>query len=166
MSFSKQLLETASMLARYDFSPLEAKRIVLYLSLFSCEITMKALLEKVEKPIKEIMSRSHRLSKLLEDIGECEIYKEITPYRTGWVRATEIRSITIDDLFSNATVGTLLTAEEKGASVYPNQIRYGDKLIHYPLDVMLEVAKAIYAWTQKYWDKIRLVSTVSQDIVY
>jgi len=114
------------------------------------------LLEKAGITIKKIKSHSHNLSELLKEIGNCEIHKELSPSCSKWIRATEIRSITIDSRFSNATAGNLLTAESKGASVYPNQIRYGDKLTHYPPEVMLEVAKAIVAWAKAYFEKSEL----------
>lgn len=114
------------------------------------------MIEKADLSVKSIKSHSHNLSELLKEIGNCEIYKELTPGCQKWIRATEIRSIAIDSRFSNATAGSLLTAEGKGVSVYPNQIRYGDKLIHYPPEVMLEVAKTIAGWAKLYWDKIRI----------
>jgi len=76
------------------------------------------LLEKAGITIKKIKSHSHNLSELLKEIGNCEIHKELSPSCSKWIRATEIRSITIDSRFSNATAGNLLTAESKGASVY------------------------------------------------
>jgi len=44
----------------------------------SCEISLKALLEKAGVPIKKIRKRSHDLSGLLRDIGDCEIEIEIS----------------------------------------------------------------------------------------
>lgn len=157
LKFSKKLIEAAELVAKNDLVEIESKRTVLYLSLLSCEITMKALLEKAGLSIKEIKSHGHNFSELLKEIGDCEIYKDLTTSCPRWVRATGLRSITIDTSFSNATVGTLLTAERNGASIFPNQIRYGDKITHYPPEVMLEVAKAIVAWGETYWDKIRIV---------
>jgi len=156
LAFSEKLIEAATLISKNDLTEIESKRTVLYLSLLSCEITIKALLEKAGITIKKIKSHSHNLSELLKEIGNCEIHKELSPSCSKWIRATEIRSITIDSRFSNATAGNLLTAESKGASVYPNQIRYGDKLTHYPPEVMLEVAKAIVAWAKAYFEKIRI----------
>jgi hypothetical protein len=156
LEFSEKLIEAAELVAKIDLEEIESKRTVLYLSLLSCEITIKALLEKAGYSVKTIKLHSHKLSALLKEIGICEIYKDVTPGCKKWIRATEIRSITIDYRFSNATAGNLLTGEKSGASIYPNQIRYGDKLAHYPPEVMLEVAKAIVDWAKIYWGKIRI----------
>ena len=156
LAFSEKLIEAANLVAKIDLMEIESKRTVLYLSLLSCEITIKSLLERAGFDIKKIKRLSHNLSSLLVEIGNCEIYKDTNQARKEWIRATGIRSIRIDSRFSNATVGNLLTAEGSGASIYPNQIRYGDTLIHYPPEVMLEAAKAILTWAKKYLGKIRI----------
>ena len=81
---------------------------------------------------------------------------EVTPGNKRWVSSSRIRAVTVDSSFSNATVGVLLQAETAGASVYPNQIRHGCSLQHYPADVMLEVAKKILGWVNKFFAKIKL----------
>ena len=73
-----------------------------------------------------------------------------------WRPATLLRSVTVDDRFSNATVGTLLQAEDAGASTYPNQIRYGDLLKHYPTDIVAKLAHSVCEWVGKHWDSIRV----------
>jgi len=159
IEFSEKLIEAANVIAKDDLDPIEAKRTVLYLSLLSCEISLKALLEAAGMPVRDIKRRSHRLSKLLADMSSCEIYKEVTPGTHRWIRATEIRSLTIDNRFSNGTVGALLTAEGNGASIYPNQIRYGATVRHFPPKIMLEVAKSITDWAKLNIGNIRLVTS-------
>ncbi len=70
IGFSKKLIEAACAVAAEDLSDLDAVRTVLYLSSLASEITLKALLEKVGIPVKDIKSRGHSLSKLLTDIGK------------------------------------------------------------------------------------------------
>ena len=162
-NFSEKLIVAANAVVDDGLEALDAKRAVLYLSLLACEITLKALLEKAGVPVKKIKNRAHKLSELLRDLGECEIEKEIRinigsrVYNVKkWVPGSYIRSLTIDNRYANATVGTILEAENEGASNYPNQIRYGEKYAHYPSELVLKAAEMIVSWANKYWDSIRV----------
>ena len=81
---------------------------------------------------------------------------DITNSHLEWVPAARIRSLTVDPAYGNATVGTLLEAEDYGASKYPNQIRYGNSLYHYPPEMILGTAIRVLAWAKEYWDRIRV----------
>lgn len=162
LSFSEKLIDAASFVAKEDLDQIEAKRTVLYLSLLSCEISIKALLEKSGMPVGKIKALSHNHIKLLSALSNCEIEKEYGDNRARrWFPATEIRSLTIDNKYSNATLGHLLSGEDSSASVYPNQIRYGSSLTHYPPEIMVEVAKIAFSWANKYSEKIRLLQKIS-----
>ncbi len=63
------------------------------------------------------------------------------------------RSIHRMGMHGNATLGNLLEAKDLGASQYPNQIRYGDSLKHYPPEIMLTAAKT---WVNEHWNRIRI----------
>jgi len=63
--------------------------------------------------------------------------------------------------YANATVGNLIEAEE--ASVYPNQIRYGDILRHYPPAVIANLAHVVNAWVFRNWESIRMGAGTSGD---
>ena len=155
IGFSDKLTEAAQFTVKDDLESIDAIRTVLYLSLLSCEISLKALLEKAGMPINTIRARSHNLKKLLSDLDKCKVQVEIgNKYR--WVPASRLRSITINERYVKSTVGTLLEAECHGASNYPNQIRYGDSLKHYPPGMILKTAKAIIVWAREHWDTIRV----------
>jgi HEPN domain-containing protein len=155
IGFSEKLTDAAQFIVKDDLKSIDSIRTVLYLSLLSCEISLKALLEKAGTPIKTIRARSHNLNELLNDLGKCKIQVKIgDKYRS--VSASRLRSVTIDKRYSNSTVGTLLEAECRGASSYPNQIRYGDSLKHYPPKLILKTAKAIIVWARNHWDTIRV----------
>jgi HEPN domain-containing protein len=156
IGFSEKLAETAALVARDGLETMDAKRTILYLCLLSSEIALKALLEKAGKPISEIKARSHNLKRLLEDIDACEIPVEIVPGVMRWCPASRLRAVTVDEKFANATIGTLLEAEDAGASTYPNQIRYGDLLKHYPPELLVKMASAITAWAREHWSTIRV----------
>lgn len=61
IDFSENLIKAARFVLEYQVNSVDAKRTVLYLSLLSCEITMKALLERAGKPVKMIKKRLHNL---------------------------------------------------------------------------------------------------------
>ena len=73
ISFGERLSETARMVVDEGLAELDAQRTVLYLSLLSTEITLKAMLERAGKPVPDIRARSHRLAELLSDLGQCEV---------------------------------------------------------------------------------------------
>ena len=74
IAFGEHLAKTAHMVANENLEKLDAQRTVLYLSLLSTEITLKAMLEHAGKPVSKIRVHSHRLADLLSDIAhQCEI---------------------------------------------------------------------------------------------
>lgn len=117
----------------------EAGRTVLYLSCLSCEISLKALLEHSGYSSKELKKLSHDLSRLLSEVSSCTVAS------TG-ERASYIRSKRVIPETANGTVGTLLESEMSGGSVYPNEIRYGSAVRHYPPEAMLNCAKTVSDW--------------------
>jgi hypothetical protein len=68
IDFSENLIKAARFVLEDGADSVDAKRTVLYLSLLSCEITMKALLERAGKPVKEIKKSWHDLNGLLCDL--------------------------------------------------------------------------------------------------
>jgi HEPN domain-containing protein len=161
IGFSEKLTDAAQFIVKDDPKSVDAIRTVLYLSLLSCEISLKALLEKAGMPIKTIRARSHNLKELLNDLGKCKVQVEIGN-RYRWVSASRLRSVMINKRYVNSTIGTLVEAECRGASNYPNEIRYGDSLKHYPPEMMLKTAKAIIAWAREHWNTIRYNDFCSQ----
>lgn len=147
----------ARAVAGEDLAALDAQRAVLYLSLLSAEITLKAMLERAGKPVCEIRARSHRLADLVADLGgQCEIEVEIAPGTKWHVPASRIRAIQLSLGGAQCTVGAVIDAESKGASMYPNNVRYGDVLRHFPADVVAQMAAELSAFAREHWDVIRL----------
>lgn len=143
LEFAKRLIESADVLFHGSAEKDDAGRAILYLSCLSCEISLKALLESSWYSASELKNRSHKLDKLLNDIGSCTI--EGTNQR-----ATTIRSKTVVPDTANGTVGTLLESSLSGGSVYPNEIRYGEVVKHYPPEVMLNCAKIVNNWCNEH----------------
>jgi hypothetical protein len=155
LGFSQKLIDAGNIIIKEDPHSFDTCQTVLYLSLLSCEITLKALLEKAGMKVAFIKKRSHKLHNLLLDLGRCKVLVEIGNTRR-WVPATRIRGIVVDRRFANATIGNLLEAESKGASTYPNQIRYANEIIrHYPPKLMLKTAVRTLQWAKEHWDAIK-----------
>lgn len=145
IEFGERLIEAADSFVTKSSPSDEVGRTVLYLSLLSCEISLKALLEKAGFSVQELTRRSHDLSGLAKDICCCELtgtgIGNSKPFSAARLLSQEVVPNT-----SNGTVGTLLKAESIGASKYPNDIRYGELITHFPPLVVLSCAKVISKW--------------------
>lgn len=154
IEFGKKLIEAAQAIVERGENSEDAGRAILYLSLLACEIILKALLEKAGRPIGEIRKLSHDLSKLLDKLGLCEVEADIANDLMRWIPATGIRGEVIVPN-TKLTVGVLLEGESHGTSKYPNEIRYGDRIYHFPPVAVLTGAKILFEWAHEKWDKIR-----------
>lgn len=155
IAFGERLAETACMVAAEGLVELDAQRTVLYLSLLSAEISLKAMLERAGKPVASIRARAHRLAELLSDLGQCEVEVEVTPGTKQYVPASRIRSILLSHGSAQSTVGAVVDAESQGASTYPNQVRYGEVLHHFPAEVVAQMAAEVSAFAREHWHSIR-----------
>ena len=157
LDFSQRLIEAAKSFVGKENAEDETARLVLYLSLLSCEISLKALLEKAGYTSKELKRRSHGLSGLTEDLCFCDLTGTSTAGSKDQSAAMLLSQV-VDPAFANATVGNLLCAEELGASKYPNEIRYGDLPRHYPPLIMLMCAEIVCKWANDNLHHIKKVS--------
>lgn len=155
LKFAEHLVQAADALEAGAAPHVDRSRAILYLSLLSAEIALKALLERAGMPLKQIRACSHDLSKLLKEIGVCEVPLDPAAKSAKWIRATGIRAKSIKVPGASSTVGVFLTSESKGASKYPNNVRYGNKLKHFPPHAALQGARVILEWARLYWPTIR-----------
>ncbi len=155
LNFSIQLLEAGSSLKGTGKLVEEADRAILYTSLVSIDIALKYLLEKAGIPVKEIRAHSHNIESLLCELGKCEIKCTIGS-EEKYVSASRIRSREVNPAFSGATIGNLLQGESKGASKYPNEVRYGPLPKHFPAELMLECAEKVINWAENEGQTIRV----------
>lgn len=156
IAFGERLAETARMVAGEGLSELDAQRTVLYLSLLSTEITLKAMLERAGMPVSAIRARSHRLAELLSGLGQCEMEVEIAPGARRYVSATRIRATPLNQGSAQSTVGAVIDAENQGASIYPNQVRYGEVLRHFPAEVVVQMATKVSVFAREHWQSVRI----------
>lgn len=133
----------------------DAQRAALYVALVACEIAIKSALEKAGKPISGIKTNGHNVSKLLDDLGTCTVLAELSSGVLTRVSATRIRSIVVDSNYADATVGKLLQAEQFGASRFPNEIRYGNTLKHFPASVIARLSEKVVAWVKLHFDDLQ-----------
>lgn len=155
IQFGEKLAEVAAFVITDGLSDLDAKRTVLYLSLLSIEISLKSMLEQAGKPISEIRARSHCLAELLKDLGQCEVEVEVTSSNHMYVPASRLRSCPLRHGDAEVTIGAVIDAESQGASSYPNKVRYGNVLIHYPPEIVAQAAVKIADFARQHWQSIR-----------
>ena len=147
LEFSQRLIEAAKSFIDKDEINDETGRAVLYLSLVSCEISLKALLEQAGYTIKELKKRSHDFYGLFRDLCFCDLLGTGVPGSKPYTGAELIGEV-VDPNIGNGTVGDLLMCENQGASKYPNGIRYGDFVIHFPPRLMLDCASTVCNWAR------------------
>jgi hypothetical protein len=147
LEFSQRLIDAARSFIDKDEVDEETGRAILYLSLLSCEISLKALLEQAGYMPRELKKRSHDFSGLVQDLCLCNL--EGTGIAGSKPRsASKLLAQTVDITIGNGTVGALLSAEEHGASKYPSEIRYGNLVKHYPPLLMLACASKVSEWAK------------------
>ncbi len=140
--FAKRMIESADALFTNSRTKDDTGRAIIYLSSLSCEISLKALLEDTGYSIKELKKLSHKLDLLMNEVCTCY-------FKDSGIRATSIRSKEVVPNTANGTIGTLLESQASGASIYPHEIRYGEKITHFPPEVMLDCAKEVSLWCTK-----------------
>ncbi len=152
IDFSEKLIDCAKTLNVEGIDTFEAGQAVIYLSDLSCEITMKAFLEKAGKPIREMKALSHKLNKLLDEFSRCQVKEDTGTGHLIWVSASDVRGQPVDERYPGLTIGMVLSAEEFGASKYPNEIRYGDHLTDFHPELRLQTAIELLDWVKLHWD--------------
>lgn len=156
--FAWQLIEAAKGPRQHMLQIEDAKRAVLYLCLLSIEITLKHLLEKAGVPVRKILKRNHKIRDLLKDLDNCEVMMGMGEM-TKWESATAIGRRILNVEFPDISASMILNADEKWASKYPSEIRYGPNPTHFSPDWVFECAHHVADWASMYGDSIRLRST-------
>ena len=155
LEFAKRLRAAATHVIGDGLDDPDAGRTVLYLSLLSTEITIKAILEKCGVATSNIRDFSHRLDRLLAELDKCRH----TPISLPGIRAlcSRIRSYGIYHDGAKITVGALIDSlHDVGASSYPSGVRYGQSVIHYHPEVVAEVAARVIEFAEENWETFGL----------
>lgn len=156
LGFSEKLIEAAQFIFDDEGDEFDKLQTILYLCHLSCEITLKALLEKAGKPIQDIKACSHDFEKMFQPFFvEVGTYSEVGNNIYEWYPASHIGCDQTTAGFYEPTVRTMLTDER--ASRYPSNLRYaGDHISSYPPIELIKAAKSLLNDALKYWDNIRL----------
>lgn len=155
IGFAKEMSKASSFIVKTGVGTEDSQRAAVYMALVACEIAIKSALEKAGIPVSVIKANKHNLSKLLEDLGGCKVREEVANGIYKNVPATRIRALVVDQNYNDATVGNLLQAEKLGASKFPNEIRYGDTLKHFPASVITILSEKVIAWVEQHFDDIQ-----------
>ncbi len=156
LGFSEKLIEAAQFVLDDEGDEFDKLQTILYLSHLSCEITLKALLEKAGKPIKDIIACSHDFDKMFQPFFvEVEIYEEVGNNIYRWFKAGGIGCEQTSEGINEPTVRTTLT--DRRTSQYPSNLRYaGNHISAYPPRELIKAATILLNDARKYWDNIRL----------
>ncbi len=150
LKLASQFIIAAELLEKTEESSPERNSAILYQSLISIEISLKAALEKAGYQKNKLKKISHNLKKLLDEVSlKCE-------FIDSGIQSSGIRALNAAPGYSEGTVGRLLSnLESKSVSQYPGEIRYKGAEKHYPAEVMLECARLIYAWCNNNQNNLR-----------
>jgi hypothetical protein len=155
IEFAQEMSKASNGIVAAGLESEDANRAAIYVGLVACEIALKSALEKAGKPVRGISAMRHDLSKLLDELGTCTVLAEISAGQLTRVSATRIRSVVVDGKYADATIGKLLEAEQFGASKFPNDIRYGDTLKHFPASVIARLSEKVVAWVKLHIDDLQ-----------
>ena len=150
IAFAQELTRAGKLVDEADTKSSDAHRTILYLSLLSLEISLKAFLERAGMPIGKIKVLSHDLRGLLDAVCHCEVF--MTPQgfaAPSWMKAARLAAIPVSLGDAQTTVGSVLCAEDAGASKYPNAVRYGDRVFHMPAIAVLIAAEKVQQWVEE-----------------
>lgn len=151
IDFAEKLASTASDVITDGLIDVASVQTVIYLSLLSTEISLKAMLEQAGMNLKDIRSCSHDISKLIKALDRCKI-----SVNSNIVSAGRLRSKNIAYSNTSKTLGAIVDTDPNTQSHYPNQIRYGDSFISHPPVVMAEVASVVLKFAKKHWHDIHI----------
>lgn len=156
LDFAAKLAAVATDVDKNDPWAYDARRVTIYLSRLSAEISLKALLEQAGVPLLQIRNRSHDLRGLLKDVCECEVEVETAPGEKQWGSASCVRAAIIDFELVHVPIGEIIDAEEQGCSKYPNQIRYGETVIDFSPLLVSSMATVLAQWAKSHQKCIRV----------
>jgi hypothetical protein len=158
LGFSEKLIDAAQFILDDEGEEFDKVQTVLYLCHLSCEITLKAILERAGIPMRDIIACSHNFEKMFEPFfTKIEIHKEVGNSIFRWVKAGGIGcERTMKGPYEPA-IRTMLT--NKNTSQYPSKLRYvEDHISAYPPGELIKAARILLQDAHKYWEHIRLTT--------
>lgn len=157
LAFAELLARNAIDMAQREPESEAAVRAIWYTSLVSVEVSLKALLEAAGVDVGTIKKRGHDLATLLDDVTTTLTIERVVVPGAAPMRvvASDVRALTVDKRYADATVGVLLDFEKRGGSIYPNNIRYGNRPKNFPPEVMAKLAQVVAAYAREHLKDVR-----------
>ena len=153
LDFAKHMSMASLYILEHDSESEGAKRAALYNALVSCEISLKAALEIAGHPINKIRAKSHNLASLVAMVSSCTVVRNIT--ESGHPKRVPATCIRSREVVGDTTAGHLLEAEKYGASVFPQEIRYGEVVSHFDVKVISKLSAVVLNWVIEHSDDIQ-----------
>lgn len=151
LDFAEAMARSSGLVLENSSIPEEAQRASLYMALVSMEVSLKYLLSKASISAP----KTHDLEKLLMLVSKCTVEDEIAMGTYKRVPASRIQTVTACEKYSNATLGHLLRTADLGVSRFPNEVRYGHTLKHFPASVMQKASMQLLSWVRRYEHTIK-----------
>lgn len=151
LEFAKAMAESSGLILKSESMINEGHRAALYTALVACEIALKYALAEAGVSVP----KTHDLSTLIDLLSNCTVEEEISVGVIKRVSASRVRSVSASADYNNATLGNLLAADEFGASKFPNEIRYGEILKHFPAPIMQQASLQLIAWVKRHVSSIQ-----------
>lgn len=151
LEFAESMAKASELVLESIAIPEESQRAALYMALVSSEISLKYLLSKTGIKVP----KTHNLEKLLAIVSNCTIEEETATGTIKRVPAGRIRGVVACGRYNDATLGHLFESEALGASKFPNEIRYGHVLKHFPAEVMQKASMQLISWVRRYEHSIQ-----------
>lgn len=151
LEFAEAMAESSGLILRSESLPEEGQRASLYAALVACEVALKYALAEAGISVP----KTHDLAKLIGLVSNCSVEVQDSNGRIKRVPASRLRSISASFDYSDATLGKLLEAERFGASKFPNEIRYGHTLRHFPASVIQQASIQLISWVKHYAPSIQ-----------
>lgn len=153
INFAMNLAEVSMALVKQGLDTPDARRVVIYLSRLSMELSLKVLLERAGNSILEIKNRGHDLQALLSDVEYFDFEMEVADGQ--WHSGSEIRRLNVPYGIHQIDMGAIIEAEKHGASKYPNEIRYGDNVQDVAPEILAPASLILASWVHRCTGNVR-----------
>ncbi len=154
---STNLLDAAGYLQGKNTPPNSTTcQTVIYLSLESIEISLKALLEKAGYPVSDLKKLGHDVGRLFDLLCFCHAPDENGRWRPPLRIRGEVIKYKYPEAEASNTVGELMERLGTEASKYPNDLRYANEFTHFPAEIVIAMAQKVHDHCENHMAAIRL----------
>lgn len=163
IKFAEKLASVAEALLNQDTRTNEQVRVATYLCRLSMEISLKSVLESTRQPIKEIKNHWHSLTALLNNIEEYEFLVEKSGEDPYWEMGANIKNLSVNWAGHDINMEIIIKAEQYGASIYPNEIRYGDNVKDIAPEILTLASNLLVLWASERMGTSKRITTLKNN---